>query len=240
MNMLLLRCPGCDTFSGITWQQVGVAIKHLSMKVPAVFLACFITCSITAQVGSFTDPRDGQTYATIVIGKHTWFREHLRYETTLSYFPNSAKHADSLSRGNYYSNKELGSICPKGWHVATLSEWEEYISVMLARHHIPKDSVTSKIFPPPNNSTAVTIKHLHIFNDTLLYLTPIGWVEGNKIANDATLSLWITGDDTKDNRYHVHIGPEGYVKHTHKHHVEDKPKRVRRFAVRCVCELQVI
>ena len=208
------------------------------MKILTVLVTLFIASKLAAQSDTVTDTRDNQKYQTIVIGKHIWFREHLRYETKQSYFPNFDKTESSLARGNYYSNAELDRVCPKGWHVATLDDWEDYITILLANHQIPKDSVRTKILPAPNNSIVMSIKNLNILHDTLLHLAPIGWVEGNKIANDSTLTLWIVDNHSEDDRYHVHIGALGYVKHSHKHHVIDKLSRIRKFAIRCVCEVR--
>jgi uncharacterized protein (TIGR02145 family) len=201
-----------------------------------IFL-CLITTSVFCQTGIYTDPRDSNTYHTIVIGNKVWLRQHLRFETSLSYYPNFNHSEGNIARGNYYSNQELDSVCPKGWHVATIDEWEDYIDTLLKIKGLSKNSLATKVFPAPNNSTAVTIKGFNILEDSLLNLDPIGWVEGKKIANESSLSLWVNQNHSADNKYHIHIGALGYVKHTHDHHVIDKPKRVRKFAVRCVCEL---
>src|SRR6476660_1373737 len=106
-------------------------VQNQCMKLFVVILLFFTAKSAAAHNGSFVDPRDNKKYETIVIGKSIWFREHLRYETTLSYFPNFNNGRGNAAKGNYYSNAELDNVCPAGWHVATLPDWEEYVAVVL-------------------------------------------------------------------------------------------------------------
>ncbi|MGK0388399.1 MAG: hypothetical protein ACI94Y_001128 [Maribacter sp.] len=61
---------------------------------------------------------------------------------------------------------------------------------------------------------------------------------GQKIANKETLTLWVSNLATKDDKYHVHTGPNKYIKHSHEHNIIDKPKKTRRFAVQCTCEIR--
>ena len=208
------------------------------MKLFAMLFTVFYSVTACAQSDTITDKRDNNKYSTIVIGKNKWFKEHLRFQSQRSYYPNFDKTNKTLQRGNYYSNTELDSVCPQGWHVATIAEWDAYIKYLVEKNNIPPDSIITKTSPPPNSSIVIITKGLDLFRDTLLHLAPIGWVEGNKIANESTLTLWVMDNTNGDNKYHVHLDAKGYVKHTHKHHVIDKPKKIRKFPVRCVCEVK--
>lgn len=205
------------------------------MKNFVLILIYFAVSNLLAQTGAITDMRDGRKYKTITIGNNIWLREHLKYETKLSYFPNGNKKSrGTISMGNYYSSIELDSVCPKGWHVATIEDWEDYFEILLKNNAL-KDSLKIDTLPP-NNAILKTINGLDLFKDSLLNLIPIGWVQGNKIKNQEALALWIINNQAKDNKYHAHIGPKGYIRHTHDHHIIARPKRIRKFAVRCVCE----
>lgn len=66
--------------------------------------------------GTFTDPRDGQTYATVEIGNQTWFAQNLNYETS-----NSWTYIDDPANGDIYGRlytwEAALNACPSGWHL---------------------------------------------------------------------------------------------------------------------------
>jgi uncharacterized protein (TIGR02145 family) len=192
---------------------------------------------VHAQPGTFTDKRDGNIYSTITIGNKTWFREHLRLKTSLSYFPNFNKDTTELKYGNYYSNNEVHALCPEGWHVATIPEFEEYLAVLARQRNIPDSAIVRNIFPK-DSSAFISLGNMKPLRDTLMNFVPIGWVEGNKINKGRSLTMWMKDSRTNDDKFHVHIGSLGYVIHTHIHNVIDKPKRIRKFTVRCVCDVK--
>lgn len=100
-----------------------------------------ITCSIqdlvaqkeefTHEIGTFTDPRDGQTYKTITFRrefsdsyiKRTWYAENARFdlERSVCYSNNDANCSEF---GKLYTWEDANQACPDGWHVPTLVEWK--------------------------------------------------------------------------------------------------------------------
>ena len=92
--------------------------------------------------------------------------------------------------------------------------------------------------PPPKTIVAAGLKHINVLKENLLNLTPAGWIEGKKMMNTESLNLWVVDKRTNDNKYHLHVGESGYVIHSHIHNIIDKPRRIRMFNVRCVCEVK--
>ena len=73
--------------------------------------------------GSFTDPRDGKTYRTVKIGDQVWMAENLNIETDSSYcYNDSTKYCSKY--GRLYSWAVANSVCPEGWHLPTIDEFE--------------------------------------------------------------------------------------------------------------------
>lgn len=93
--------------------------------------------------GTFTDPRDGQSYKVVKIGEQVWMAENLNYTQGIPHITDKAQW-DKLDRNNtdaawcYYENKtENGDkygalytyaaalqVAPEGWHLPTKEEFE--------------------------------------------------------------------------------------------------------------------
>ncbi|MBE0641360.1 MAG: hypothetical protein IH599_04945, partial [Bacteroidales bacterium] len=103
---------------------------------PPVFSACG---------DIFTDQRDGQQYATVLIGDNCWFAENLNYGTRVDAavamtdnglgekhcYNNDPAWCDTLGAlyqwdevMNYSLQAGAQGLCPDGWHVSSNDEWK--------------------------------------------------------------------------------------------------------------------
>ncbi|MDX2015042.1 MAG: FISUMP domain-containing protein [Myxococcaceae bacterium] len=72
------------------------------------------------ETGSFVDPRDQQTYATVTVGTQRWFAQNLRFDQ-----PGSVVNPNfpSPDYGRLYTWPLARLACPPGWHLPSDDEW---------------------------------------------------------------------------------------------------------------------
>lgn len=73
--------------------------------------------------GTFLDSRDGKAYPVIVIGNQLWFAQNLDYLTDSSWCYDDLLE-NCQKYGRLYQWQIAIQICPAGWHVPTIEEWE--------------------------------------------------------------------------------------------------------------------
>lgn len=73
---------------------------------------------------------DGNCYHTVLVGNQCWLKENLRSthgrdgKILNCYYPNG-KYANVQTYGYLYEWRSAKSVCPKGWHLPTMEEWEK-------------------------------------------------------------------------------------------------------------------
>ena len=120
------------------------------LSLVAIFLSVLLSgcggsgSSSTAPIDGFKDPRDGQIYDLVKIGKQTWFAENLDYKGTgkdtvgvcSQFLPDNCdlygrlyKWSEAMGVASTYNTTSLNhsgriqGICPSGSHVPSDSEW---------------------------------------------------------------------------------------------------------------------
>ncbi len=81
--------------------------------------------------GTLRDSRDNRMYRTIKIGSYTWMAENLKYAASESYcYAATMLSPESLCEnyGRLYTYSAAKEVCPEGWHLSTMEEWEDLIA----------------------------------------------------------------------------------------------------------------
>ncbi len=117
----------------------------LSLMLASGVLILFCTCNKEddkkVESGSFSDPRDGQTYKWVKIGNQVWMAENLNLVADDSWchnniIANCGQYGrmytwDAVMNGASSSNATpsgVQGVCPAGWHVPSDAEWAQLIN----------------------------------------------------------------------------------------------------------------
>lgn len=77
------------------------------------------------------DSRDGKHYDYVTIGKQTWFKRNLNYETEGSWCPDNHEENCKLYGRLYQWN--VANSCPEGWHLPSMREFTTLYSYISSR-----------------------------------------------------------------------------------------------------------
>lgn len=81
--------------------------------------------------GSFIDKRDGRSYKFVKIGTQIWMAQNLIYKIDDSFC--HSRNNDSIlynTYGRIYTFEMAKDACPPGWHLPSVSDWEQLINYL--------------------------------------------------------------------------------------------------------------
>jgi uncharacterized protein (TIGR02145 family) len=186
--------------------------------------------SSTSTHNSFTDPRDGKTYPLIQIDTLWWFNENLDFETVASH--SIDEHFGNGVKGRLYSYRESKTVCPEGWRLPTVKEFDQLFSKVAGENH---SMVEELPFNWGNINSA---------NPSGFHFQQTGMTNRKKFRSEESFNLWLE-DHIPEEAHHVHMydvtrkddsDKLTLFRHTHEEHNPIRKKR--KLAVRCVCEVE--
>ncbi len=186
---------------------------------------------------TFVDIRDQQVYSYHQANGLNWMTENLRYLSPNSYCKAIKPKDEICQQYNFYPKQDLSEVCPEGWNIPSESQWDEFFAWYYKQRIKLKGEIKLDTMDKEDNVDSQAwyqdeTKKLDLFDpENKLNFSSSNWVQGKKLGDRENMTMWLSNGDSN---FHVHFGHVGVVKHNHKHHIEDKKRKIRQFVVRCV------
>ncbi len=174
-----------------------------------------------------TDQRDDQVYPIVKLENIYWFAANLNFNSENSdcYQDEKIKCGDW---GRLYPIEEMEKVCPNGWRIPNKDDW------MVLKRIIDQDG-TQALYQGKNWTQNEAAS-----NSSGLSLVPSGFKHKKKFFHQYLNStIWFDDPSDEKSNWHFHTdgknNEEAYYFHTH-----GKEVYVRKFAIRCVCDVKDI
>ena len=180
----------------------GISIANLHMQVD--------------EFGSVTDI-DGNTYKTLEYGDDEWMIQNLKTEigSYVTPFNQNTTYIQPDSIGYYYSTSDLENVCPTGWHVATIEDWQNlHYTIFGNEMNLNGQTVSNQglgddsyqILWSQDLNSDIPGTNLSYFN---LFRT--GWMlnSSGNVSEESRASFWTT-TNCNGNKYMVNFYENGF------------------------------
>lgn len=169
------------------------------------------------EYGTFTDPRDGQSYKTTQFNGKTWLAQNINYyDETDTAFVNSSMCLDEADlgggdkewtcekNGRYYRENAAYKACPEGWRLPSKADWSEVQNMVYeeAIKYMPK--LFSKISGVRNASDefGLSLREQTLIDAYGWYQSGVNyayfWLDGSEFAAVSSTRIEFWEKDTRE------------------------------------------
>ena len=137
--------------------------------------------------------------------------------TTPASDPNLPASIQADSIGYYYSTNDLNNACPSGWHVSTMSDWQDLHYEIFGTSMNPTGSTNSANGYDHNNYQILWSVYLNAStpgtNQSAFNLFRTGfWTNSiNGVESEDRASFWTTTGCNSGNNYLINLSENGFT-----------------------------
>jgi uncharacterized protein (TIGR02145 family) len=179
---------------------------------------------ISIETGVMVDPRDKKEYKTAKIGKQEWMAENLNYSKKGKCYEDLTENCNNY--GRIYTWNEAKNVCPAGWHLPDVREWENLLVVAGGRENGGKKLKST-------NGWEKNEEFASNGNNSLNFTATPGYYDyqGQSVASNGSSAVFWTSSavSLKHSNVVVIHGKTDYIPI-----VDDKIES--RFSVRCISD----
>lgn len=99
--------------------------KSGTLRYTMISIVVLLFCNVllAQEKGTIKDPRDGQLYQWIKIGKKAWLAENVKYNANPGSWIYNNDSINASLHGRLYTWDAAMKACPKGWGIPTDDDW---------------------------------------------------------------------------------------------------------------------
>lgn len=119
-----------------------VTLLVLGQKAVAQIPSVLTDDDFSTRTGTFTDTRDGKTYAYKQYGETDWFMQNLNWagdDSSIGTTGPDPQNENGVIYGRYYNrtNDDISALCPEGWTVPNMNDWANLVEHLSTTYDDP-------------------------------------------------------------------------------------------------------